>query len=73
MEKINETKNFEEIEIGHIYRRRDGQRAIVFYFNSIQCLYNCVLVGSMDFFTVHEDGRYLESREDHNDLVYKIF
>ena len=58
-----------KVEIGKVYERRDGQRAVVYSFDSVHNWYNCVILGTQEFFTVYEDGRYLESKTSHNDLV----
>lgn len=58
-----------QVKIGKVYERRDGQRAVVFSYDSIHNWYICVILGTQEFFTVYEDGKYLESEENHNDLV----
>ena len=63
-------KNFQSVEIGHIYERRDGQKAVVFNYDVIHDWYDCVILGTTSFFSVHEDGLYLESKESHNDLIF---
>ena len=65
-------KNFESVFIGKSYERRDGRLAIVYGYDSVHNWYNCVILGSQEFFTVYENGQYLESKESHNDLVKEI-
>lgn len=61
-----------EIKIGKMYERRDGQKAFVYYFNTVTQLYSCVIVGNQDMFTVDEYGNYMSSQKSHNDLVKEI-
>lgn len=62
-------KNFEEVEVGKTYVRRDGKKAFCFNFDIISRNYNCVVIGTVSFFSVNEDGQYLQSCIDCNDLV----
>lgn len=62
-------KNFQAVQIGEMYERRDGLKAIVYGYDSVHQWYNCVILNTQEFFTVYEDGRYLESQINHNDLI----
>lgn len=67
---MNRKKNFSAVEIGRMYERRDGQKAITFHYDCVSNRYNCVVLGTLSFFSVNEDGQYLENKDDHNDLVF---
>lgn len=64
-------KNGIEVEVGNIYKRRDGLRAFVYFSNPISRVFDCVIIGGNSlFFSVNEEGRYLNDRiESPNDLV----
>lgn len=65
-------KNFEAVFIGKTYLRRDERLAIVYSYDHVHNWYNCVILGTQEFFTVYENGQYLESKESHNDLVKEV-
>lgn len=60
-----------EVEVGNIYKRRDGLRAFVYFQSPITKRFSCVIVGHQSlFFDVSEKGFYLfDSQESPNDLV----
>jgi hypothetical protein len=60
-----------EMTLGQIYKRRDGKKAICFRYNDVSGLYSCVILGTDDFFSVHENGKYYESStlKSQNDLI----
>ena len=64
-------KNGIIVEVGNIYKRRDGLQAFVYFSNPISGAFDCVVIGeSCLFFSVNEDGRYLNNEiESQNDLV----
>lgn len=65
-------KNFTALEIGRMYERRDGLKAIVYGYDVVNQLYKCIVLNTGDFFTVYEDGKFRMTGEDHNDLVYDL-
>lgn len=58
-----------EIELGKIYKTRDGRKALPYKKNSVFCTLNCVVIGSGEFFDVDFKGSFYGSHESHNDLV----
>lgn len=65
-------KNFESVSVGKHYLRRDGKEAVVYHLSSVYNTYECVILGTTEFFTVNEDGQYLKSCIDCNDLVKEL-
>lgn len=61
-----------KIEVGNTYETRDGRKVIVFKYNSISNDYSAVVFNTNDFLSVHEDGKYYETNDSHNDLVKLI-
>lgn len=61
-----------EIEVGKIYKTRDGRKALCYRKNSVFCNLACVIIGSGEFFDVDEKGSFYSSHESHNDLVEEI-
>lgn len=59
------------VEVGNIYKRRDGLRAFVYFRNPISMVFDCVVIWESGlFFSVNKEGRYLNDRiESPNDLV----
>ena len=60
------------IKTGYVYLTRDDRTAMVYGYNTVHHTFSCVVVDREEFFTVHQDGRYFESRDSHNDLVEEI-
>lgn len=58
--------------VGNVYERRDGRKAFVYGYDAVSVRYSCVIQGSGEFFSVTEEGKYLESEDSHNDLVKEI-
>lgn len=57
------------VEIGNVYKRRDGLEVYVYAFNPINTEYNCILKNTGIMYSVYEDGTYLQSSPSQNDLV----
>ena len=61
-----------EITIGKIYETRDGRKVACFKQDTVFCRFNCVVIGSGEFFDVNSEGFFYDSRESHNDLVKEL-
>lgn len=57
------------IEIGNVYKRRDGRLAFVYMFNPVSNTFECIVQNSGQVYTVSEDGKYYMTQDSHNDLV----
>lgn len=64
-------KNEIVVEVGNIYKRRDGLLAFVYFKNPVSGMFDCVVIGQCSlFYFVNKEGRYLNSViESPNDLV----
>ncbi len=62
-----------KVEVGFVYERRDGLKAFVYKHDPILDVYCCLVVGTGDFFSVYENGKYSSlGDEDRNDLISKV-
>lgn len=61
-----------KIKTGNVYRTADGRVAMVYNFNTVHNLYECVVVDEGAFFTVESDGKYYQNSPSNNDLVEVI-
>lgn len=60
------------VEVGKLYKRRDGLAAFVFYFSPVSNLYRAVIVGSMENFSVYANGAESKFEQSGNDLVEEL-
>lgn len=63
------TEAIEHVFVGFVYERRDGRKCFIYGFECIHNTYQCIVQETGEFFSVHEDGKYFENGESHNDLV----
>lgn len=66
---MNEIK----VEVGGIYKRRDGLLAFVFLKSNTTEFYRAIIIGTGEQFSIHENGKEYHSEETQNDLVENIF
>lgn len=57
------------VKVGNTYETKDGRKVIVFRHNSVNNEFEAVVLNTTDFMCVHDDGKYFETHESHNDLV----
>ena len=58
-----------KVEIGNVYVRRDGKAAYVYAYDAVMNQYKCIIPHSAEIFYIHEDGKYREIEQSHNDLI----
>ena len=57
------------VEIGNVYKRRDGRLVFVYAFNPVNNTYECIVQASGQVYTVEDNGKYYMAQDSHNDLV----
>lgn len=65
-------KNFKAVELGRMYETRDERKVVVFGYDSVHQWYECVVLNTKEFYNVYEDGKYLQFKDSHNDLVKEL-
>lgn len=60
---------FGHVAVGNTYIRRDGMKAFVYFRDRVSQQFQCVIVGTQQFYTVYEDGKYYQAQDSHNDLI----
>ena len=60
------------ISVGKKYLTRDGRTVCIFKKDTVFCRFECVVIGTGEFFGVSSNGSFYDSQKSHNDLVEEI-
>ena len=69
---MDNEKNFKEVHIGNVYKRRDGLLAFIYKFEPVTNYFMCIIQDTGEVFPVDEYGNYSGNNETHNDLVMLV-
>lgn len=61
-----------KIKTGNIYKTADGRAVMVYNYNSVHNVFECVVVDEGAFYSVDHYGKYFQSQSSNNDLVEVI-
>lgn len=61
-----------KIKTGNIYKTADGRAVVVYNYNTVHSVFECVVIDEGAFYSVDSEGKYFQTQKSNNDLVEVI-